>query len=125
MNINEIRPQDFIPQVNFTPQMPETNLDPEIVAPRTDAIVGLSGNNTSISPEARINYLNNLVSEINNFTLPGRRLNIEIHEPTGRLLVSVHDSETGELVREVPSRSELDLAYLIRQHAGAMFDINL
>jgi len=115
MNINEMRPADFIPQVNFTPQMPEANLNPELVNPQS----------SSTGEVDRVGYLNNLVNEINNFTLPGRRLGIEIHEATGRLLVSVYDSATGELVREVPSRAELDLAYLIRQHTGAMFDINI
>ena len=123
MNVNEMRPIDFLRQVNFVPQMPETNLDTEAISRAAQAPV--PGAAPSVGEAARNEYLNNLVAEINGFTLPGRNLNIEIHENTGRLMVSVYDSETGELVREVPSRAELDLAYLIRQHSGAMFDINL
>ena len=118
MNIGDLRPVDFMPSTNFTPQMPESNLDHDLVN------AGTSVSTAPVEPN-RVEYLNNLVSEINNFTLPGRRLDIEVHEGTGRLLVSVYDSNTGDLVREVPSRAELDLAYLIRQHTGAMFDINI
>jgi len=52
----------------------------------------------------------------------GHRLSFDVHEGTGELVVHVVDSETGNVIRSVPSEEMLDIAQRIRQVAGMLFD---
>ncbi|MBW2645311.1 MAG: flagellar protein FlaG [Deltaproteobacteria bacterium] len=49
-------------------------------------------------------------------------LRFSIHEATGRTLVKVVSSETGEMVREIPPEQMLDLAAKIDEMMGILFD---
>jgi flagellar protein FlaG len=50
------------------------------------------------------------------------RLSYGIHEATNRVTVSVYDSETGEVIRELPSEDRLDLYARITEFTGLFFD---
>ncbi len=49
-------------------------------------------------------------------------LNFSIHEATGRTLVKVINSDTGETVREIPPEQILNLAAKIDEMIGILFD---
>ena len=50
------------------------------------------------------------------------KLNFQIHDDTGTIMVRVINEETGEVVREIPPSQILDLAARIDKMIGALFD---
>jgi flagellar protein FlaG len=50
------------------------------------------------------------------------RLSYNIHEATNRVMVRVYDTDTNEIVREVPTESRLDILAKIVELTGLMFD---
>ena len=48
-------------------------------------------------------------------------LKFAVHEQTGRVKVTVLDSETGEMIREVPPQQVLDLMAKIDEMMGILF----
>ena len=51
-----------------------------------------------------------------------RHLNISFHEPTGRNIVSVYNSETNEVIREIPPQRVLDAHASLLELAGLFVD---
>ncbi len=49
-------------------------------------------------------------------------LHFSIHEATGRTFVKVINSDTGEMVREIPPEQILDLAAKIGEMMGILYD---
>ncbi|MBW1717581.1 MAG: flagellar protein FlaG [Deltaproteobacteria bacterium] len=56
------------------------------------------------------------------FNILGIGLEFAVHEPTGRIKVTVLDKETGEMIREVPPQQVLDLMAKIDEMMGILFD---
>ena len=50
------------------------------------------------------------------------RLNVGVHEPTNRITVQVIDTNTDEVVREVPPESRLDVIAKMQEFVGLLFD---
>jgi flagellar protein FlaG len=50
------------------------------------------------------------------------RLNFDIHEQTNLVVVQVIDTNTEEILREVPPESRLDIVAKIQESAGLLFD---
>ena len=51
-----------------------------------------------------------------------RHLSINFHEPTGRHVVTVYDSETNQAIREIPPEKVLDAHASILELAGLFVD---
>ena len=51
-----------------------------------------------------------------------RHLSINFHEPTGRHIVTVYDSETNQAIREIPPEKVLDAHASILELAGLFVD---
>ncbi len=74
------------------------------------------------------NYLNKLSKAIDsaNSSLKAlmikREFGYRIHEATGRLIVDVKDSETGEIIKEIPSEENLDMIAKMQELAGIIID---
>jgi flagellar protein FlaG len=67
--------------------------------------------------------LRRAVGEINaSMATHGRHLSIEFHEPTGRRMVTVYDSETNEAIREIPPQRVLDAHANLLELAGLFVD---
>lgn len=49
-------------------------------------------------------------------------LRFSVHEGSGQLVVTVMDSETGEIIREIPPRELLNLAVRLDEMIGLLFD---
>jgi flagellar protein FlaG len=49
-------------------------------------------------------------------------MQFSVHEASGKLMVTVIDGSTGELIREVPPSEVLDLAAKIDEMIGLIFD---
>jgi len=50
------------------------------------------------------------------------RLNVGVHEATNRITVQVVDTNTDEIVREVPPESRLDVIARMQEFVGLLFD---
>jgi len=69
--------------------------------------------------------LDRLVSSINDtlaLTAANRRLEHGVHEGTNTILVRVVDSETNEVIREIPPEERVDAMYRLRSALGLTFD---
>ncbi|EMS70388.1 flagellar protein FlaG [Ruminiclostridium cellobioparum] len=51
-----------------------------------------------------------------------RRFEFSIHEKTNEIVVKVYDSDTNELVREIPNEKVLDMVAKICEMAGILVD---
>ena len=49
-------------------------------------------------------------------------LNFSVHEASGTIMVTVVNEDTGEVIREIPSRELLDLAAKLEEFIGLIFD---
>ena len=53
-----------------------------------------------------------------------RDLKIQVHNPTGKIIVKVISSEDGKVIREIPPRELLDLAAKMERMTGILFNEN-
>lgn len=79
----------------------------------------LQGNEYSISEKQLVTAIEQALKKIQ-----GKQtsLNFTIHEKTKRILVKVLDSDTGEVVREIPPEKNLDFLANLWQMAGILID---
>jgi flagellar protein FlaG len=52
-------------------------------------------------------------------------LNFSVHEKTERVMVRITDQNTGDVIREIPSKEFLDLAAKLQEMVGLMFDMKI
>jgi len=64
------------------------------------------------------------ISELLNFEMKARstNLNFSVDEPTNRVVVKVINSDTGDVIREVPSEAILRVSKNIEALKGILFD---
>jgi len=55
-------------------------------------------------------------------TMHAVALNFSVHESSGRMIVTVADEETGEIIREIPSGEFLNLSVNLDEMFGILFD---
>lgn len=53
------------------------------------------------------------------------RLNFSVHEKTDRVMVSITDQDTGDVIREIPSEEFLEMAAKLQEMVGLMFDTKI
>ena len=51
-----------------------------------------------------------------------RSLKFSIHEATNRTMISVIDTETDKVIREIPSEEALDIVAKMQEYLGLIFD---
>ena len=61
--------------------------------------------------------VNRAASKVNEFVEQiGRNLEFSVHESTGRVIITVRESETGKIVRQIPPEELLIIADLVREN---------
>ncbi|NMA95833.1 MAG: flagellar protein FlaG [Clostridiales bacterium] len=84
------------------------------------------GNDHSLdikTPEERYEMLVKAVDDSNNaLETHNRRFDISIHEHTGTIMVKVIDTNTDEIIREIPPEKILDMAAALWELAGIIID---
>ena len=55
----------------------------------------------------------------------GRELEFRVNEDTGRTVITVRDSATGEVIRQIPNDEALRLARLLGDHPSTLVDISI
>ncbi len=66
--------------------------------------------------------MSELVADIKNEMIRNVGLHFVVHEDTGRVVVTVIDESTGEVIREIPPSEVLKLAASIDKAIGIIFD---
>ena len=67
--------------------------------------------------------LDRYVDSVNQALAPSFfRLNVGVHEATNRFMVQVVDTNTDEVLRELPPESRLDIVARLQEFAGLLFD---
>ncbi len=51
-----------------------------------------------------------------------RELNFSVDDKSGKTIIKVIDSETDEVIRQIPSEEVVEMAQMIDQHAGLLMD---
>ena len=51
-----------------------------------------------------------------------RELNFSVDDDSGKTIIKVIDSETDEVIRQIPSEEVVEMAQMIDQHAGLLMD---
>jgi flagellar protein FlaG len=55
----------------------------------------------------------------------GRDLQFSVDQETGRTVVTVRDSSTGEVIRQIPDVEALRIAQSLGQHPGTLLDVTI
>lgn len=79
-----------------------------------------SYNNEENGYDERVNKLISTVNE--KFKIVNREFSYSLHEKTNRYIVTVKNSETGDVIKEIPSEQSLDLFAKMLEMAGLIID---
>jgi flagellar protein FlaG len=79
----------------------------------------LQGDHITISDEQLVKAIEKAVKSIQG---PYTYLEFSVHEKTRQIAVSVHNRETGEVIREIPPEKTLDFVAKLWEMAGILID---
>ena len=84
----------------------------------------LSGTeNEEAKPQPSKEELNGVVSDLNKFVQTVRReLQFSVDEDTGRFIVTVFNTDTDEIVRQIPSEEVLAISSFLKNNGGLIID---
>ena len=68
------------------------------------------------NPDKLMEQLNKVFSSLN------REFKYEIHQKTNRIMISVKDTETGDIIKQIPSEESLDFFAKTLEMAGLLVD---
>jgi flagellar protein FlaG len=79
----------------------------------------LQGDHITVSDEQLVKAIEKAVKSIQG---PYTYLEFSVHEKTRQIAVSVHNRETGEVIREIPPEKTLDFVAKLWEMAGILID---
>lgn len=88
-------------------------------SPENEPIQQEQGNSVSISEKTVINAIEKANKAI---SFSNRQLEFSVHEKTKEIMVKVIDSETKEVIREIPPEKILDMVANLLEMAGILVD---
>lgn len=97
-------------------------------AQKTKVETGKSNSDTSNSKQQNNGtgynkQLDESLTEINKkFNIVNREVSYELHDATNRFVVKVKDSDTGDVIKEIPSKETLDFVANMLDLAGLSVD---
>jgi flagellar protein FlaG len=78
---------------------------------------------TPAAPPVEIHKIESVTRQIDSFLRSmNRSLQFRLDESTGRMIVSITDSETGEVIRQVPGDEALRIAQNLQSRLSGMLD---
>ncbi|MCL2189719.1 MAG: flagellar protein FlaG [Defluviitaleaceae bacterium] len=84
---------------------------------------GVDGNGQQPQERAMEQRLEGAVTALNQSLAPHQRhMSVDTHRATGRIMVAVYDTETRELIREIPPERVLDAHASLMEMAGLFMD---
>lgn len=105
------------PRVQTPPSQPENHSSVQTVDDLKRA--ELSGTNIPVSEEQLIRAIERAIHAIQGKTTS---LEFSVHEKTKQIMVKVKDSNTGEVIREIPPEKTLDFVAKLWEMAGLFVD---
>ena len=107
---------DNIAQMNLAQVRPAAQSSPA-ASPRQE----LPGAGQSVPPAASSVEVKQAVSRLNNYVQSLRRdLQFRVDEATDRVVVTVINSESGEVIRQIPSEEVMAVAHSLEQAQGLL-----
>ena len=87
----------------------------------------LSRSNVSVQdqiPSAKITNTDGMLADLQNKmkVLQNIDLSFSVHKASGKILISVVNEDTGEVIREIPSSEALDLSAKLEETIGLILD---
>ncbi|MFI3230570.1 MAG: flagellar protein FlaG [bacterium] len=68
-------------------------------------------------------FVDNAMPELNKkLNMVNKEVSYELHDKTNRFVIQVKDSDTGDVLKEVPSKETLDFVANILEFAGVLVD---
>lgn len=110
--IPQVRPSD----INARPEKSGDSVSSQKQPPKIEEIVKEKEKPSEITQEM-LDVLGENFKMMHNVDL-----HFSIHEATGRTLVRVINSDTGEMVREIPPEQILNLAAKLNEMMGILYD---
>lgn len=107
---------------------PKTTTVSEVSEVQTISSANIDNSSAENNQYDRESFLNQLSStiEVANESLKAlmikKEFSYRVHEETNRVIVDVRNSETGEIIKEIPSESDLDTLAKIQELAGLFVD---
>ena len=105
------------------PNSPEA---PEIEKPELQDVQLMStkaAENFSNESEEQKEKLENAIKKLNDTAkVFNRSLKFKMHEATNRTMVSVIDTDTDKVIREIPGEEALDMVAKMQEYLGLIFD---
>lgn len=99
---------------NAQPQRPVAM--PEVPAIKTER-------QAPAAPPVEVPKMESVTRQIDSFLRSiNRSLQFRVDEATGRMVVSLYDAETGEVIRQLPGEDALRIAQRLQESLGAMLD---
>ena len=81
---------------------------------------------TPAAPPVEFHKIESVTRQIDSFLRSmNRSLQFRLDESTGRMIVSITDSETGEVIRQVPGEEALRIAQNLQSRLSGMLDVKV
>ncbi len=94
----------------------------EPTPPVTDA-ASESARQTPAAPAVEVRKIESVTKQIDSFLRSmNRSLQFRLDESSGRMIVSITDSETGEVIRQVPGEDALRIAQSLERRLSGIVD---
>jgi flagellar protein FlaG len=88
-----------------------------------DATTEQPARQTPAAPPVELHKIESVTRQIDSFLRSmNRSLQFRLDESTGRMIVSITDSETGEVIRQVPGEEALRIAQNLENRLSGMLD---
>ena len=102
---------------------PNINFNPTVTKGAAEDLVSLDIPVPYGESEITQSVIDRYVKSVNEALAPSFfRLNASIHEATNRVMVQVIDTNTEEILREIPPESRLDIIAKMHEFAGLLYD---
>ena len=116
-NINNINPVNIPEQVESTQPVKDSGVENQNIVNQK------SSENSSETQKKKEDNLGNAVDKLNKAAVVfDRSLKFQIHEKTHQTVVSVIDTATKKVIREIPSKEALDMVAKMEDYLGLIFD---
>ncbi|MBA3036695.1 MAG: flagellar protein FlaG [Desulfobacterium sp.] len=93
---------------------------------RSNASMPVEGNGRSVedSKPSTVTHVDEVLADLQNKmkNIHNIDLSFSVHKASGKIVVSVVDENTGEVIREIPSSEALDLSAKIEETIGLILD---
>jgi flagellar protein FlaG len=125
MDVNSISPTTHVAftttkaQIDSGSLVTDKGIDSPIEATNTEDLMHMQKYDLTVSQEAFVKIL-----EKANKAVEGVQMKFEysIHKKTGEIMVKMLNSETNEIIREIPSEKILDLVASFQELSGVIID---